>query len=109
MASAVPMPRSRGSVSGILLILLGAWGGLAPFVGPYFHSGFEPDKPWVYTAARLYASVLPGAAVLLAGLVVSATKTRWIGGLAAVIAALGGAWFVVAGGFLPVAANNPNS
>ena len=109
MASAVPMPRSRGSVSGILLILLGAWGGLAPFVGPYFHSGFEPDQAWVYTAARLYASVLPGAAVLLAGLVVSATKTRWIGGFAAVIATLGGAWFVVGREVLPVAANNPNS
>jgi hypothetical protein len=109
MASAVPMSRSRGSASGLALVLLGAWGGLAPFVGPLFHSGFEPDKPWVYTAARLYASVLPGAAVLLAGLIVSATKTRWIGGFAAVIAALGGAWFVIGRAIMPVAANDPNA
>ncbi len=109
MASAVPMPRSRGSVSGIFLILLGAWGGLAPFVGPYFHAGFEPDKPWVYNAARLYASILPGAVVFLAGLVVSATKTRWIGGLAAMIAALGGAWFVIGREVIHVLTNNSPS
>jgi hypothetical protein len=96
-------------MSGLALVLLGAWGGLAPFVGPYFHYGFEPDKPWVYTAARLYASVLPGAAVLLSGLIVSATKTRWIGGFAAVIAALAGVWFVVGRAVMPVAANDPNA
>ncbi len=43
----------------------------------------------------MYASVLPGAVVLLAGLVVLATRTRWFGGFAAVVAAAAGAWFVV--------------
>ena len=31
------MPRSRGAVSGLLLLILGAWGALVPFIGPYFH------------------------------------------------------------------------
>jgi hypothetical protein len=96
-------------MSGLALVLLGAWGGLAPFIGPYFHAGFEPDKPWIYTAARLYASILPGAVVLLAGLVVLVTKTRWFGGFAAVVAAAGGAWFVAGRAVLPVAQNDPNA
>lgn len=95
MVSAVPMSRSRGSVSGLALVLLGAWGGLALFIGPYFHSGFTPDVVWHLTTVRVYASVLPGAVVLLAGLVVLATRTRWFGGFAAVIAAAAGIWFVV--------------
>jgi hypothetical protein len=31
------VPRSRGVLSGLLLVLLGAWGALVPFVGPDFH------------------------------------------------------------------------
>src|ERR1700743_1309465 len=94
-ASAVPMGRGRGSLSGVALILLGAWGGLVPFIGPYFSFCFEPDKPWTYTAARLYLSALPGAAALLGGLLISITKVRGLPSAAAIIAALGGAWFVV--------------
>lgn len=95
MASTVPMARSRGSLSGVALILLGAWGGLALLIGPYFHYGFEPDKPWVYTSDRLYLSILPGAVTVLAGLIVLVTKSRGLAGPAAVFAALAGAWFVV--------------
>ena len=36
------MPRSRGAVSGLLLIILGVWGALIPFVGPYFHFAYTP-------------------------------------------------------------------
>jgi hypothetical protein len=95
MASAVPMSRSRGSLSGLALLLLGAWGGLAPFVGPYFHFGFQPDKAWSYDAGRLYLVIVPGAVVLLCGLIVMATKSRWLAGVSGIIAALGGLWFVL--------------
>ena len=87
------IPRSRGAISGLLLILLGLWGGLAPFVGPYFHFGFTPDKTWLYNSGRLYYSVIPGAAALLGGLLVVATRSRAIGIIGGLLAALGGAWF----------------
>ena len=95
MASAVPMSRSRGSLSGLALLLLGAWGGLAPFVGPYFHLGFQPDKAWSFDAGRLYLVIVPGAVVLLCGLIVMATKSRWLAGVSGIVAALGGLWFVL--------------
>ena len=95
MTSAVPMSRSRGSLSGLALVLLGAWAGVAPFVGPYFHLGFQSDKAWSYNMGRLYLVIVPGVVVLVCGLIVMATKSRWLGGIAGIIAAVAGLWFVL--------------
>jgi hypothetical protein len=95
MAGLAQIPRSRGSVCGILLILLGAWAGLGVFVGPYFHFGFTPDKAWGYTTGRLYLSAVPGAAALLGGLLVLATRSRAAGVFGGLLAAVGGGWLIV--------------
>jgi hypothetical protein len=94
MAGTTQIPRSRGSISGLFLILLGAWAGLIPLVGPYLNYGFTPNKTWDLTQGRLYLSVIPGAAVLLAGLVILMTRSRGIGGFFAFVAALAGVWFI---------------
>jgi hypothetical protein len=94
MAGSVRIPRSRGGLSGFILVVLGAWGGVAPFVGPTFGYGFTPDRAWQYTPGRLYLSAVPGAVVLLAGLIVMLTRSRWMGGLCACLAALGGLWLI---------------
>jgi hypothetical protein len=92
----------RGRASGALLILLGAWGALIPFLGPYFGYAYTPDKTWAYTSGRLVLSVLPGAVVLLGGLLVLASDgAAAIGGF---FAAVGGAWFVVGAEVMTVAA-----
>lgn len=95
MTYATGMRRTRGGLSGLLLILLGAWGALVPFVGPYFHYAYTPDRSWVYTSGRLWLSIAPGAAAVLGGLIVLLTRSRLWGGFGAFLAALGGAWFVV--------------
>jgi hypothetical protein len=82
-------------MSGLLLILLGAWGALIPFVGPYLNFSFTPDQAWLWTDARGWLEVLPGAVAALGGqlLLVSANRaSAMLGGWLAVIA---GAWFVV--------------
>src|SRR5262245_49857651 len=94
MADEVLTPRSRGSLSGLALIVLGGWAGLAPFVGPSLRFGFDPDRAWEYTSGRLYLSALPGAIVLLAGLIVAITRSRSFGGFCALVAALGGVWLI---------------
>lgn len=53
--------RSRGALSGVLLILLGVWGGLIPFIGPYFHYAYTPSSAWSYTSGRLWLEILPAA------------------------------------------------
>lgn len=94
MAAASGIPRTRGGLSGLLLILLGAWGALVPFVGPYFHYAYTPDRTWVYTSGRLWLDIAPGAAAVVGGLIVLGTRSRVAGVLGALLAALGGAWFV---------------
>jgi hypothetical protein len=89
------IPRTRGAFSGLLLILLGAWGGLIPFIGPYFHYAYTPDKAWVYTTGRLWLEILPGAAAVLGGLMVLGSARRHTAAFGAFLAALGGGWFVV--------------
>ncbi|TDC65660.1 hypothetical protein E1200_17995 [Actinomadura sp. GC306] len=95
MTGTMRAPRTRGLLSGTLLVLLGLWGGLLPFVGPYFGFGFAPDETWVYDTDRLQLSVAPAAAVVLGGLIVLAGANRVLGMLGAWLAALGGAWFAV--------------
>jgi hypothetical protein len=87
--------RSRGVLSGLLLVLLGIWGGLVPFVGPYFHYAYTPDKAWTYTTGRLWLDILPGAATALGGLIVLASSYRPSAHFGAWLAALSGAWFVL--------------
>lgn len=94
MAGFTRTPRTRGLISGLFLFLLGAWGGLGPFVAPYFRYGYLPDRAWAYTSGRFYLSALPGAIALLAGLTIMITRNRGLGGVMAVIAALGGAWLI---------------
>jgi len=88
------MPRSRGAASGLLIVLLGVWGGLVPFVGPSFGYAFTPDLSWHWTTGRLLLEVVPAAATVLGGLAMMASASRvsgWFGGW---LAAAGGAWFV---------------
>jgi hypothetical protein len=87
--------RSRGAVSGVLLVLLGAWGALVPFIGPAFDFGYTPDKSWTWTAARGWLEVLPGAVVVVGGLLLLVSANRVLAALGACLAVAGGAWFIV--------------
>jgi hypothetical protein len=42
--------RTRGATSGILLVILGAWGALVPFIGPTFGWGWDSDQSRYFPA-----------------------------------------------------------
>ena len=89
------MPRSRGAVTGLLLVLLGAWGALIPFVGPYFNFAYTPNTPWAWTTARGWLEVFPGVVTVLGGLLLISSRNRATAMFGGWLAVLGGAWFVV--------------
>jgi peptidoglycan/LPS O-acetylase OafA/YrhL len=89
------MRRSRGAFSGFLLMLLGLWGALIPFIGPYFHYAYTPDKAWTYNTGRLWLELLPGAAVFLGGVLLMVARSRHIALFGALLAAAAGAWFTL--------------
>ncbi len=95
MAGTLQMRRSRGAFSGFLLILLGLWGALIPFIGPYFHFAYTPDKAWTYNTGRLWLELLPGAAVFLGGFLLMVARGRHVALFGAMLAVAAGAWFTL--------------
>jgi hypothetical protein len=96
------VPRTRGAVSGLMLVLLGAWGALIPFIGPYFTFGYTPDTTWAWTTGRFWFEVLPGIVAGLGGLLILFSANRVTGVFGAWAATAAGAWFVVGSLFAPV-------
>jgi len=94
--------RTHGIFGGLLVALLGIWGGIIPFVGPYFHYAYTPDSAWTYTTGRLYLEILPGAGALLGGLILMAARSRHVALFGAVLAIASGAWFALGNVFAPL-------
>lgn len=88
------MPRSRGAATGLLLVVLGLWGALIPFLGPYIDFAFTPDQEWTWTAARGWLEVLPGVATIVGGLLLTFSGNRATAILGAWLSVVAGAWFV---------------
>uniref|UniRef100_UPI0005951BDF hypothetical protein n=1 Tax=Nocardia pneumoniae TaxID=228601 RepID=UPI0005951BDF len=89
------IPRSRGALGGLAVLLLGVWGALIPFVGPYINFAFTPDEPWVWTAARGWLHVLPGVAAIIGGLLMLASRNRLVASFGGWLAVAAGFWFVI--------------
>lgn len=96
---ALYMPRTRGALTGLLLILLGAWGALVPFFGPNIDWAYMADPAWTWTATKGWLEVLPGAATALGGLLVLLSGNRASAVFGGWLAVIGGAWFVVGRAF----------
>lgn len=82
-------------VVGVLIILFGLFSMVLPFVGPLFGFGMGPDPAWVLTEARMFRHLIPGAAIVVGGIMLlpSVRASRVIG---AVLAVLGGIWVTIA-------------
>ena len=80
---------------GVMLILLGAWGGIVAYVGPLFGYRMNPFSAWQWTDANWELHAAPGGAVVLGGLLLLVATPRALARLGAMLALLGGIWFVV--------------
>src|SRR6201990_3159638 len=94
--------RTHGIFGGLLVALLGIWGGVIPFVGPYFNYAYTPDKAWTYTSGRLWLEILPGAGALLGGLLMMAARSRHVALFGSLVAIASGAWFALGNVFAPL-------
>ncbi len=89
------IPRSRGAVSGLLLMILGAWGGFVPFIGPYFGLVIGPDDSWNWSNDRFWLSVLPAIVAFVGGMILLRSAHRGGAGLGAWLGIAAGAWFAL--------------
>jgi hypothetical protein len=87
--------RSRGAASGLLVILLGLWGALVPFVGPQFDFAYNPAQGSAWSAARGWLEVLPGVVAVVGGLLLVRSQNRATAMLGGWLSVVAGAWFVI--------------
>jgi hypothetical protein len=87
--------RSRGAASGILVIVLGAWGALVPFLGPAFDFAYDQDQGAAWSAARGWLEVVPGVVAVIGGLLLLRSQNRAAAMLGGWLSVIAGAWFVV--------------
>jgi hypothetical protein len=93
--SPMRLPRTTGALSGVLVVVLGIWGALIPFVGPYFHYSFASNASWHFTASRVWLDVVPGVVAVLGGLMLLSGSRRTSGLLGGWLAVAAGAWFAI--------------
>jgi hypothetical protein len=89
------IPRRRGALTGLLLVMLGLWAALVPFVGPYFDYQIGTTATWDWSIDRLWLSVLPGVAAFLGGLIMLYSVRRASASFGGLLALAAGLWFLV--------------
>jgi hypothetical protein len=89
------IPRTRGAISGLLVVVLGAWGALVPFIGPSFNLTIGPDATFHWTQGRLWLSLVPGVVAVIGGLMLLFSAHRASAILGSQLALAAGVWFVV--------------
>jgi hypothetical protein len=82
-------------VAGLAILIGGVWGGIIPFVGPYFHFTLGPDHTWTWTAGRLWLDILPSIAAVVGGLTLLGAGPWTAGRLGGLLALVAGIWFVI--------------
>lgn len=98
-------PRIGGSgvaMLGIVTILVSAWGGIVPYVGPSFGYSADGSGSWHWNLAHALLALVPGVVGIVAGLsmISGAARVRFGLGrmsltMAGFLAFLCGAWFVI--------------
>jgi hypothetical protein len=89
------LPRTTGAVSGISVMILGAWGALIPLIGPWFHYAFGNYQAWHVTSNRIWLDIIPGAVAFIGGWMLLTSAHRTSGLFGGWLAVLAGAWFAI--------------
>lgn len=98
--------------AGVIAVLVSAWGGIVPYVGPLFSFSADGTGSWHWNLAHAVLALIPGAAGVLLGLFVIAEsrgitvgKGRLTLATAGTLLMICGAWFAVGPLAWPVIAN----
>lgn len=105
MEARAARPMARSAMTGLLISLVGAWGGAVAFFGPEIGLGRPGAATWQWTTPHTVLNVIPGGAAFLGGLMVlfgSRLLAGRIQRLGSLLAFGAGAWFVLGSAVYPV-------
>lgn len=98
--------------AGVVAVLVSAWGGIVPYIGPSFNFSGDGTGTWHWSLAHAVLALAPGAAGLLLGLFVIAEsrgvtvgKGRLSLATAGTLLMICGAWFAIGALAWPVISN----
>jgi hypothetical protein len=104
--------RVTATVAGALAVVVGAWGGIIPYVGHALHYSADGSATWTWDLQHGLLSLLPGAMAVVAGalVVVSAWVRRERASVlhtvglatAAVLLGLSAVWFLIGTSVWPI-------
>jgi hypothetical protein len=104
--------RLFATIAGAVAIVVGAWGGIAPYVGHALHYSADGSATWTWNLQHGLLSLLPGAMAVVGGTLV--VVTAWVRrdrasalhtvALAAATALLGlsAVWFLIGASVWPI-------
>lgn len=105
--------RTGLGLAGVVAVLVSAWGGIVPYIGPLFNYSGDGSGSWHWSLAHAVLSLVPGAAGVLLGLFVIAEsrgvtvgKGRLSLATAGTLLMICGAWFAIGPLAWPVLANS---
>ncbi|SDY56615.1 hypothetical protein SAMN05661080_03880 [Modestobacter sp. DSM 44400] len=91
---------ARVRTSAFVILILGAWGALVPFVGPLFGYRMGGTPAWMWTESHVTLHLIPGIVAAIGGALMLRSVRSSVR-LGAVLGSLGGAWFILAPTFHP--------
>ncbi len=98
--------------AGVVAVLVSAWGGIVPYIGPLFNYSGDGSASWHWSLAHAVLALVPGAAGVLLGLFVIAEsrgvtvgKGRLSLATAGTLLMICGAWFAIGPLAWPVISN----
>ena len=111
--SRVHLGRLGLGTAGVVAVLVSAWGGIVPYVGPVFGYSGNGSGGWHWTLAHAVLALVPGALGILLGLFVTAEsrgitvgRGRLSLATAGTLLIVCGAWFAIGPLAWPVLANS---
>lgn len=104
--------RLTATIGGVIAVVVGAWGGIAPYVGHAIRYSADGSATWTWNLQHGLLSLLPGAMALVGGLVLIASTwarrarasvlhTVGLTG-AAVLLCLSAVWFLIGASVWPI-------
>ena len=94
---------------GLLTVLVSAWGGIVPYLGPSFGYSADGSASWTWNLAHAVLALTPGAVGVIAGLSMLSAGSRLAFGFgrvslagAGLLALAAGGWFVIGPAAWPV-------
>ena len=100
----IRVPRASATIAmgAFVALLLSAWAGIIPFIGPTFGFSADGTSSWTWNDAHTYGALVPGAVAFVACLMILACARRPAGMQSAGTLASSGAVVFLCGAWLAV-------